>query len=98
MDSRLCRLTEWVGLIALDSLHKPYIWGANGPEAFDCSGFLGFILKQVKALPDNYDDTAQGYYNRYKCWPLDNGLLGAAAFYGKDEDHITHVKIGRAHV
>lgn len=26
---------------------KPYIWGAAGPDSFDCSGFASYVFKQV---------------------------------------------------
>lgn len=28
-------------------LGKPYVWGANGPDSFDCSGFVSYVFKQV---------------------------------------------------
>lgn len=34
-------------LNAKQYLGKPYVWGANGPNAFDCSGFVNFIYKSV---------------------------------------------------
>ena len=29
---------------AKSALGKPYVWGAVGPNAFDCSGLVGFCL------------------------------------------------------
>lgn len=26
---------------------KPYVWGAAGPNSFDCSGFVSYVLKQT---------------------------------------------------
>ena len=26
---------------------KPYVWGASGPNSFDCSGFVSYVLKQT---------------------------------------------------
>ena len=35
----------------LDEAHKyigtKYVWGANGPKAFDCSGYTSYIYKQL---------------------------------------------------
>ncbi|CDM68352.1 NLP/P60 protein [Clostridium bornimense] len=28
-------------------LGKPYVWGAKGPDTFDCSGFVQYVFKQV---------------------------------------------------
>jgi cell wall-associated NlpC family hydrolase len=32
---------------ALAQLGKPYVWGAAGPSAFDCSGLTSFAFKQA---------------------------------------------------
>ena len=29
-------------------LGKPYVWGANGPNSFDCSGFVAYCLRNSK--------------------------------------------------
>ena len=40
--------------IALQYLGTPYVWGASGPGAFDCSGFTMFVYAQVGvSLPHN---------------------------------------------
>lgn len=26
---------------------KPYVWGASGPNSFDCSGYVSYVLKQT---------------------------------------------------
>ena len=33
--------------IAKEHLGKPYVWGAEGPDSFDCSGFMMFVYRQV---------------------------------------------------
>lgn len=38
---------------------KPYIWGDEGPESFDCSGFIDYTLSLGRT-------TANGYYEKYK--------------------------------
>jgi cell wall-associated NlpC family hydrolase len=32
---------------AMSKLGKPYVYGATGPNAFDCSGLVGWAYKQV---------------------------------------------------
>ena len=33
--------------VALTKLGSPYVWGAKGPNSFDCSGFVYWCFKQV---------------------------------------------------
>lgn len=32
---------------AKNHLGKPYVWGAAGPNSFDCSGYVSYVLKQT---------------------------------------------------
>lgn len=41
------RLGDAVAELALEYLGRPYVWAANGPDAFDCSGFTKYIYKQL---------------------------------------------------
>ncbi len=36
-----------VALLALSHLGKPYVWGAAGPNSFDCSGLVCYVYAQV---------------------------------------------------
>ena len=42
-------------------LGKPYVWGANGPNSFDCSGFIAYCLRNGKV---------QQVYSRPNCRTL----------------------------
>lgn len=42
-------------------LGKPYVWGATGPDSFDCSGLVYYCLNQSGTKVSRM--TAQGYYN-----------------------------------
>ncbi len=46
---------------------KPYVFGASGPNSFDCSGFVSYVLAN-SIYPGFGRDTAQGIYNR--CTPV----------------------------
>ena len=35
---------------AQKKLGAPYVWGATGPNSFDCSGFIGYVFKSVANL------------------------------------------------
>jgi cell wall-associated NlpC family hydrolase len=39
--------SSMVALLALAHLGKPYVWGAAGPNSFDCSGLVCYVYAQV---------------------------------------------------
>ena len=45
--------------VALSLLDKPYHWGGNGPDAFDCSGLIMWSYQQVTAKTLYYQ-TSEG--------------------------------------
>jgi cell wall-associated NlpC family hydrolase len=47
---------------ALSKQGDPYVWGAKGPNQFDCSGLTQWAWKQagVNLGPDTYSQVAQG--------------------------------------
>lgn len=53
-DGRLPRTVAKVLDIADDYLGTPYVWGAKGPAAFDCSGLIQFVYKKVGVDPGGY--------------------------------------------
>nr|WP_175657866.1 DUF1353 domain-containing protein [Burkholderia vietnamiensis] len=75
-------------------LGKPYLWGAQGPDAYDCSGFVQWALSLLNLDPPG-DQTADGLYRFFKrnrSTPVGNGQaeLGDIVFFGT-EDAVTHV-------
>ncbi len=82
---------------ALAQLGKPYVWGAEGPDTFDCSGFVHHSLKQA-----GYDveRLTADMYSRLKDWAyVDKDELqpGDLMFYytdaKNDGDHVGHIGI-----
>ncbi len=47
---------------ALKQRGKPYVWGAEGPNGFDCSGLVYYAARQAGVNIDR--TTAAGYYNK----------------------------------
>ena len=35
---------------ASNKLGSPYVWGATGPNSFDCSGFVGYVFRKAADL------------------------------------------------
>ena len=40
--------SQWNGIVGEAASHagKPYVWGATGPDAFDCSGYVQYVFGQ----------------------------------------------------
>lgn len=67
---------------ALKTFGKPYVWGGSGPESFDCSGLVIYILKQLKILP-NKDMSADDLYKYFlMAGTLNATGMGSLAFFG----------------
>lgn len=69
-------------------LGKPYVWGAAGPNSFDCSGFVSYVFKQV-GLKFNAD--------RFTTYSIDSYLegLGVTSYtYSTEEANPKNVKAG----
>ena len=46
---------------------SPYVWGAEGPDSFDCSGFIYYIMKRIgNPVPRT---TARKYWIYFKSKP-----------------------------
>ena len=74
-------------------LGVPYIWGADGPDAFDCSGYVQTLLARL-ALDPPGDQTADALYRHFARPGFGQAVsvpdLGCLVFYGKPS-RIGHV-------
>ncbi len=76
---------------AFSELGKPYVWGATGPDTFDCSGLTQFAWKaagvQIPRVAADQD-----------AWsipvPLSQLLPGDLVFYGRTDIHHVGIYIG----
>ncbi|MBT3155813.1 C40 family peptidase [Streptomyces sp. CHA1] len=67
------------------ALGKPYVWGANGPVGFDCSGLMQWAYAQAGvALPRT--SQAQRYAGRHV--PLSQARPGDLVTYRADASHV----------
>lgn len=78
---------EW----AFAELGKPYVWGATGPNSFDCSGLTQFVWRQAGvAIPR----VAAAQYAWTIPVPLSQLLPGDLVFYGTTDIHHVGIYIG----
>ncbi len=83
-------------LRAIELIYVPYIWGGNDPvkdEGLDCSGFIGYLFREIGVLPEGYDNTADGYYRKYLEQAVDDPRRGCLVFYGKENKPVTHMML-----
>lgn len=104
MDERVALAQEYLSIfnrggggnssvvdIALDQIGKPYVWGASGPDSFDCSGLVFWAYSNA-----GYDigrTTAQGYYNMSTIIAQASAQPGDLVFFGSSTSNITHIGI-----
>lgn len=46
-------------------LGKPYVWGAQGPNSFDCSGLMRYVFKEKAGINLPRTSAAQSKYGQY---------------------------------
>lgn len=71
--------------IALAQLGKPYVWGDEGPDTFDCSGFIYYCLNTEGYTVAR--QTANGYSKKAEWQYVDKNELqpGDLMFYWSDD-------------
>ncbi|MEU8359060.1 NlpC/P60 family protein [Nonomuraea sp. NPDC048882] len=69
---------------ARQHIGRPYVWGANGPNAFDCSGLVYYVLNQAGIKIG--DTTAAGYQASGK--PVSSPQPGDIVFFGHPASHV----------
>ncbi|MDT9684562.1 NlpC/P60 family protein [Streptomyces sp. TRM76323] len=70
---------------ARSAVGKPYVWGANGPDAFDCSGLTQWAYAQAGVgLPR----TSQGQRNAGRHVGLSEARPGDLVTYRSDASHV----------
>ncbi|WP_240109895.1 C40 family peptidase [Streptomyces sp. MUM 203J] len=70
---------------ARSAVGKPYVWGANGPNGFDCSGLMQWSYAQAGVgLPR----TSQAQRNAGRHVPLSEARPGDLVTYRSDASHV----------
>ncbi len=76
---------------AFAELGKPYVWGATGPNSFDCSGLTQFVWRQAGV---NIPRVAAAQFAWTIPVPLSQLLPGDLVFYGTTDIHHVGIYIG----
>jgi len=90
-DARYAALMEE----AMTHLGKPYVFGASGPNSFDCSGFVSYVLSH-SVLPGFGRASAQGLFNQSTPVSAANAQPGDLIFFHSTystSSTVTHVGI-----
>ena len=75
-------------------LGKPYVWGAQGPNSFDCSGFTYYVFKNKAGIILPRTSSAQSKYGTYVS--RNNLRAGDLVFFdtnGPNNGAVSHVGI-----
>lgn len=74
---------------ALQFVGRPYVWGASGPNAFDCSGFTAYVYSKFGVHLDHY---TVSQYNTGQAVSRGNLVPGDLVFFNTYQP-IGHVGI-----
>ena len=81
--------------IAREQIGKPYVWGATGPNSFDCSGFMYYIMKEAGVQGGR--KVAYDYYKASQEIPREQAQPGDFVFWhdltGKKHSPVYHIGI-----
>ncbi|HIW71947.1 MAG TPA: C40 family peptidase [Candidatus Levilactobacillus faecigallinarum] len=75
--------------VAKSKLGASYVYGAVGPNVFDCSGFTSYVYKKGASV--TLPRTAQAQYNTFKHVSYKNIKKGDLVFFGGSKYSISHV-------
>ncbi len=76
---------------ASNFLGTPYVWGANGPNSFDCSGFTVYVFRHfgISLTRTTYTQIKQGSYV-----PRNSLQPGDLVFFGSGTPHHVGIYVG----
>jgi cell wall-associated NlpC family hydrolase len=89
------RIRAEVVELALDQVGDDYAAGAEGPDAFDCSGLVTYAYKSVGITLEHY---SKAQYKQTKRVSLKNAVPGDLAFYFENGAHHVAIYIGNGKV
>lgn len=72
---------------------KPYLWGGDDPQGFDCSGLAMECLKAAGLATEKEDASAADLYERFKHLEVAEPTAGCLQFLFKQTGEVFHVVI-----
>jgi cell wall-associated NlpC family hydrolase len=81
--------------VAKSKLGCKYVWGAEGPSAFDCSGYVYYVYAHANASTKTFGrSTAQAYYSSMKSYNIGTSVSKASKgdilLIGSSKSNIVH--------
>lgn len=77
--------------LAYSKIGSPYVWGAEGPNSFDCSGFTSYVFKNAAGISLPRTSSAQAGYG--KTVSKSNLQPGDLVFFNTSGSGVSHVGI-----
>lgn len=68
--------------LAKEQVGKPYVWGATGPDSFDCSGLVQYVYQHAAGI--NLPRTTYDQVKVGQTVPLDKLQAGDLVFWGSE--------------
>ena len=77
--------------LAYSKIGCPYVWGAEGPNSFDCSGFTSYVFRNAAGVSLPRTSSAQSGYGRTVS--KSNLQPGDLVFFNTSGKGVSHVGI-----
>ena len=77
--------------LAYSKMGCPYVWGAEGPNSFDCSGFTSYVFRNAAGVSLPRTSSAQSGYG--KTVSKSNLQAGDLVFFNTSGKGVSHVGI-----
>ena len=84
MDQRIQEVIK----LAKAQLGKPYVWGAEGPDSFDCSGFIWYVYKNAANI--NLPRVSRDQAKAGRAVSLSEILPGDLVYFDSDKDGVVN--------
>ena len=77
--------------LAYSKMGCPYVWGAEGPNSFDCSGFTSYVFRNAAGVSIPRTSSAQSGYGQTVS--KSNLQAGDLVFFNTSGKGVSHVGI-----